>query len=107
MNKELYLFRCLDCNKDFRTDNPKSKVCPSCQKLRKPHEVKSKRRKKKILTFAEISHIVKVYDKVNHKYLHYGEVVNLIEANAEHCVCCGATEPEGRQICPQCEKAGE
>ena len=25
----------------------------------------------------------------------------------ETCICCGATIPEGRQICPQCEKEGE
>lgn len=23
--------------------------------------------------------------------------------NAEHCVCCGAVIPEGRQTCPNCE----
>ncbi|PKM63308.1 MAG: hypothetical protein CVU97_01010 [Firmicutes bacterium HGW-Firmicutes-21] len=23
--------------------------------------------------------------------------------NAEHCVCCGAIVPEGREICPICE----
>lgn len=22
--------------------------------------------------------------------------------NAEHCVCCGAIIPEGRQVCPEC-----
>jgi hypothetical protein len=24
--------------------------------------------------------------------------------NAEHCVCCGDVIPEGRQVCPKCEK---
>lgn len=24
---------------------------------------------------------------------------------AETCVCCGAVIPEGRQVCPDCEKA--
>ena len=23
---------------------------------------------------------------------------------AEKCVCCGAVSPEGRQICPRCER---
>ena len=59
---------------------------------------------KKPLTFAQILHIAEVYSKVNHKYLHYGDVVKLVEANAEHCVCCGATIPEGRQICPRCDR---
>lgn len=26
---------------------------------------------------------------------------------AETCVCCGAIIPEGRQICPTCELAGD
>lgn len=24
--------------------------------------------------------------------------------NAEHCICCGDVIPEGRQVCPKCEK---
>lgn len=24
--------------------------------------------------------------------------------NSEHCVCCGDVIPEGRQVCPKCEK---
>ena len=27
--------------------------------------------------------------------------------NAEKCVCCGAVIPEGRQVCPSCEKSKE
>lgn len=107
MNKELYTFKCLDCHKTFRTDDPNQTLCPDCLKFRKPHN-KSRRKKKKksdkiILSFAEILHIAEIYNKINHKYLHYGDMVALIEANAEHCVCCGATVPEGRQVCPQCE----
>lgn len=26
--------------------------------------------------------------------------------NTETCVCCGAEIPEGRQVCPRCEKEG-
>lgn len=104
MNKELYTRKCPDCNKTFRTDDPKQKCCSTCQKYRKPC---LKHRKpqidKKPLTIAEISHIAEVYYRVHHKYLKYGEVVHLVETNAEHCVCCGATIPEGRQICPKCE----
>lgn len=25
-------------------------------------------------------------------------------ANADRCICCGEIVPEGRQICPQCER---
>lgn len=106
MNKELYTYRCPDCGKTFRTDDPKQKVCPSCLKFRKPRLKHRKKKSKKVLTFAEISHIAEVYNKIHHKYLHYGDIVNLVESNAEHCVCCGATIPEGRQICPKCEKIG-
>ncbi len=106
MNKELYTYKCPDCHKTFRTDNPEEKICVSCQKFRKP---RGKHRKKKptqkVLTFAEISHIADVYSKINHKYLHYGDVVKLVESNAEHCVCCGEIIPEGRQVCYKCEKA--
>ena len=87
------------------TDTPNQKVCSTCLKYRKPHKPKTKKKKKKrILTFAQILHIADVYYAVNKKYLHYGDVVHLVESNAEHCVCCGATIPEGRQICPQCER---
>ena len=26
--------------------------------------------------------------------------------DADRCVCCGEIVPEGRQICPQCERSG-
>ena len=29
-----------------------------------------------------------------------------VRDNAEHCVCCDAVIPEGRQICPICESGG-
>lgn len=104
MSKELYTYKCPDCFKVFRTDNPEEKICPSCQKLRKPRAKHKKKSTKKILTFAQILHIAEVYNKIHHKYLHYGDVVNLISTNAGHCVCCGATIPEGRQICSKCER---
>lgn len=35
-----------------------------------------------------------------------GELAQMEQAgkNAEHCVCCGDIIPEGRQVCPICEK---
>lgn len=102
MSKELYTYTCSECNKTFRTTDPDQKVCSECLKHRQPHRKRGKK-KKKLLGFAEILHIAEVYRKVNGKYIHYGDMVNLIERNAEHCVCCGATIPEGRQVCAQCE----
>lgn len=104
MSKEVYTYKCIDCRKTFRTDDPNQRVCPKCQKYRKPCRKHRKKKTPTKLTFAEILHIAEVYNKVHNKYLHYGELVNLIEANAEHCVCCGATIPEGRQVCYNCEK---
>lgn len=47
-------------------------------------------------------------------YLLDGEIVTLRRGanvmwklNAEHCVCCGAIIPEGRQVCPDCEKGAK
>ncbi len=101
----IYTFNCSDCGKTFRTDDPQQTLCPDCLKYRNSRKRK-KKKKKKILTFAEILHIAEIYNKVNGKYLHYGDMVNLIDSNSERCVCCGATIPEGRQVCPQCEKVG-
>lgn len=32
------------------------------------------------------------------------EIERLRETHSNTCICCGATIPEGRQVCPQCEK---
>lgn len=108
MSNPLYTCKCPECQKTFRTDNEQQRICPDCLKYRQPHHKRRtpKKKKKKILSFAQILHIAEVYSKIHHKYLHYGDVVHLVESNAEHCVCCGVTIPEGRQICPKCEKAG-
>lgn len=29
-----------------------------------------------------------------------------VSRNTETCVCCGGIIPEGRQVCPRCEKEG-
>ena len=102
---ELYTLSCAECHKVFRTDDPNQRVCPECLRYRRPCKRPPKKQTKELLTFAQISHIAEVYKKIHHKYLKYGDVVSLVNANAEHCVCCGAVIPEGKQICPQCEKA--
>jgi hypothetical protein len=103
MSKQLYTYKCLECRKTFRTDNPEQKVCSDCLKFRKPHN-KSRKKKtvKKPLTFAQILHIAEVYNKINGKYLHYGDMVKLIEENPHHCICCGAATDD-KPICDKCE----
>ena len=104
MNKELYILKCPDCLQTFRTDDPDKKVCPSCEKYRKPHRPGGRgSRKKKILTFAEIDHIANVYHKIHHTYLKYGQIVLMVEQNKGRCVCCGATIAKSKQICSKCE----
>ena len=101
----LYTYKCPDCKKVFRTDNPEQKICSECQKYRQPnHKARKKNTKQKVLTFAEISHITNVYYKITHKYLHYGDMVNLISLNPKQCICCGATVTKNKHICAKCEK---
>lgn len=105
MSKQLYTYKCPDCKKTFRTDDPEQKVCSDCLKYRQPHH-KSRKNKtvKKPLTFAEISHIGNVYYNVHHKILHYGDIVSLINLNPKQCICCGATVTKNKHVCTKCEK---
>ena len=64
---------------------------------------RKKKAPKKVLTFAEILHIANVYEKIHNKYIHYGDMVHLIESSEGYCVCCGADVAEGA-VCPQCER---
>ena len=107
MKKELYINTCSDCRLSFRTDKQEEHLCPSCLKFRAPNKKKrSKKRKKEPMTFAEVLRIANIYSNVHHKYIHYGDMVALLDKNSDRCVCCGEVVPEGRQVCPQCEKAG-
>ena len=105
---ELYTYKCLECKKIFRTDDPEQKVCPVCQKYRQPnHSYRTKKSKPKILTFAEISHIAEAYNKIHHKFLHYGEIVARVTAHPEQCICCGEPLTNKKHICAKCERAGK
>lgn len=104
MKKELYLKTCTECRLTFRTDNPEQRMCFSCEAHSKPHQEKRSTKNKKTLTLDEILHISEIYNRVNGKYLHYGDIVSIINnTKADRCVCCGEIVPEGRQVCPQCE----
>ena len=103
---DLFVLNCRECCKVFRTEDPLQTICPECIKARDHRKITRKKKvNKKPLTFAEILHIAEVYNRVHHKYLHYGNVVALVDRYADHCVCCGAIVPEGRHVCPQCEMA--
>jgi predicted amidophosphoribosyltransferase len=108
--EELYVVKCRECKKVFRTDNHLVTLCPSCVKAREQRKEQlgrkpKKKAAKKPLSVAEILRIGNIYFKVKHKYLHYGDIVTLVDRNVDRCVCCGAVVPEGRHVCPQCEKA--
>ena len=105
MSKELYTNKCQRCNKVFRTDDPEQHICLDCLKHGQPHhKTRTKNNKPAILTFAEISHIAEVYNKIHHKYLHYGDVVNLLkQTKSGHCVCCNSRVYKGKHICYKCE----
>lgn len=38
--------------------------------------------------------------------LPYSELITYTEPKVNTCVCCGEIVPEGRQVCPKCEKGG-
>lgn len=98
-----YTHKCYDCGRFFKTNKPKQKACDNCLSYRKPHNSNKTKKKKHVLTFAEILHIAEVYNKIHHKYLHYGDVVSLISLNPNKCVCCGASVLLGTYLCSQCE----
>ena len=102
MSKQLYTYICPDCNRFFRTDNPKQKICSECLKYRQPHQSRKKNHKK-ILTLAEILHIANIYYKHHHKYISYGETVALIDSNPKKCICCGATTEKYKPLCEKCK----
>lgn len=67
--------------------------------------LKKKRATTPCKSLNQVMRDLKRYNKEHGTYLTYGQYIAMVESNAEHCVCCGATIPEGRQVCPQCEKA--
>lgn len=112
--KELFTRQCRDCHKLFRTDKKDVFVCPSCQDVRDymkgGERIYKRKTKKPKLSIGEVMHIGVICDKVNGTSLsvHYDDIVKKIQnTNVDRCVCCGEIIPEGRMICPKCEKEGE
>lgn len=95
---EQYLI-CKRCGNEFTHWNRHKSYCPECSE--------NKHRRIEPLTFAEISHIGRVYYKHNNKLLSYGEIVALVDHNPKRCICCGAyTGSKYKPICDKCEKVG-
>lgn len=103
---ELYTHKCQRCQKTFRTPDLEQYICSDCLKREQPHhKTRKKTAKTKPLTFAEILHIAEVYNKIHHKYLHYGDIVNLINSNPKQCICCGAALNKNKHVCDKCKEA--
>lgn len=116
--KELNVRTCRDCGKTFRTPNP-DQLCPTCKKkhrklalerqtasYRKPPIKKTPPKPK--VPLHEALRIVEIYNAIHtDKIRNYGEISKIIEdTKTDRCVCCGAVVPEGRMVCPICEKEG-
>ena len=114
MKPNLYVKKCPSCRKVFRTDDENAKICPSCLESRGymkggDRRCRKKAKKRPVVSIKEVMRIGAICDKVNGTSLlnHYGDIVQRIEnTNVDRCVCCGEIVPEGRMICPKCEKAG-
>lgn len=101
------LKNCKDCGRLFRPQSPCKRLCDTCAKHRSPHAKAAKKKKPVALTIGEVARIERIYNRVNGTFKHYGEIVQIIEKTKDNrCVCCGDVIPEGRMVCPRCEKKG-
>ena len=117
---ELHTRTCKECGKVFRTPGFDI-LCPSCkQKHRKEnlkrqtemckaYRVEEKKKSKPKISIEEEQRIERIYNAIHKsRYYGYGEIVNIIEnTKADRCVCCGVFIPEGRMVCPVCERMAE
>lgn len=110
---------CIDCGKTFRTPG-QDQLCHSCKvkhrkkALKKQCEqyknvYKKKESPKPKVSLEQEQKVERIYNAIHKSRYHgYGEIVQIIEsANADRCVCCGAIIPEGRLVCPNCERMAE
>lgn len=114
--KELNTRICSDCKKTFRTPG-QDQLCHSCKEkhrkkaLKKQCEqyknvYKKKESPKPEVSLADEQKVERIYNAIHKdRYRQYGEIVNIIEnTKADRCVCCGDIVPEGRLVCPNCER---
>lgn len=96
---------CVECGRVFYAKTKNAKRCENCSKYKKPAEKPQK--SKPTLKVEDVSRVERIYNKVHGTYKHYGEIVNIIEGTPpDRCVSCGEIVPEGRLVCPICEKKG-
>lgn len=117
---------CRMCGKDisYRTSNS-VKYCEECARQAKIQSVmasKARAKQRELAAAAEAAGAAAPKHKSTMQQLRddavaasrmgmsYGEYVAYKRrrrmAGPERCVCCGEIIPEGRQVCPQCEKGG-
>lgn len=102
MKQKMYSRKCKDCCRVFDTEKKNVLYCPDCKKYR---EKKRKKKKAAFLSINDVLRIERVVNKVRNTRYHYGDIVAIIEnTKADCCVSCGEYVPEGRMICPQCQK---
>ncbi len=104
---------CIDCGSVFTAKTRKALRCEKCKKeeiYRKQKEYHLKERLKREAakrpkpkaSLNDILKELKQYNEDHGTHLSYGQYTVML-SNAEHCVCCGAIIPEGRQVCRRCE----
>ena len=116
--KELNTRTCVECKMIFRTPG-QEQLCASCRKkhFKEAHKqqaeeqkkvkmVEAEKRPKPKVSIAEEQRIERIYNAIHtSRYHEYGEISALIENRKENtCVCCGEQVPEGRMVCPTCER---
>jgi hypothetical protein len=117
---EVYTKTCPQCGREYTTEQSRKKICPEClnkndkkrknavRAVRMKPAPKKKKPKKTFPTLYEVSRVERIYNAVKKTHKHYHDIVHIIESSkAECCVCCGATIPEGRMVCPACERKAE
>ena len=114
----VYTKTCTQCGKEYSTEQRLKKLCPKCYsfnrkrdwqaqnaEIKKPAIKRREKKKPPVLTLERVCHIEAVYNALNKTYKHYHDIVRIIEdTSADRCVCCGDIIPEGRMVCPECER---
>ena len=98
---------CVECGRVFYAKTRNARRCESCAKYKYKRPAQKQQKSKPSLPIVLVSRIERIYNKVHGTYKHYGEIVNIIEGTPpDRCVSCGEIVPEGRLVCPICEKKG-
>ena len=102
----MFVCKCHDCKNVFESETKKF-VCPECEKYRKPATKAKVENNAPQLSIRRILQLCEIYSRVHHKYIHYGNMVYLIDSSKRGiCVCCGKkiTSKKKGAICTNCDK---